>query len=326
LRFRYAYGSDEAARAGAARLKQGVSDAREWLDSFNQLSPAEVAETGRPRLVALARYASRQMKTVAVRADGRFVELTARASVGELDSGFADDMAGVLVEAIRYVRAEHNQLQSKLNLHVILLTMHNFHEVERRLPPAAICDKAGKPLLSWRVVMLPYFVGGDALFRQFKLDEPWDSDHNKKLIPRMPAVFAATGDLRMDYGQLASRGQTFYRVVTGLGTAFELRPDPKFRRGARGVALYEMTDGTSNTLLIAEAAEPVVWTKPEELIYDPKGPLPKLGGLFRAGTHIGMGDGSVTLLKRGADEAPLRALFTRAGGEPVKKRHRAGRR
>ena len=75
------------------------------------------------------------------------------------------------------------------NLKQIGRGMHIYHEVNGRLPPAAITDKDGKPLLSWRVAILPY-VEQQALYNKFKLDEPWDSPHNKALIEEMPAVYA----------------------------------------------------------------------------------------------------------------------------------------
>ena len=72
--------------------------------------------------------------------------------------------------------------QSINNLKQIALAMHGYHDVNRKLPSAAICDAAGKPLLSWRIAILP-FIDEQQLYRQFKLDKPWDSDHNRKLIP-----------------------------------------------------------------------------------------------------------------------------------------------
>ena len=71
----------------------------------------------------------------------------------------------------------------------IALAMHNYHAANDHLPPAAIKDKAGKPLLSWRVAILPYLEQA-ALYNKFHLDEPWDSPHNKALIASMPAVYA----------------------------------------------------------------------------------------------------------------------------------------
>src|SRR5207249_2796575 len=76
---------------------------------------------------------------------------------------------------------------SQNNLKQIGLAMHNYHDTYRHFPPQALTDKNGKPLLSWRVAVLP-FIEQDNLYRQFKLDEPWDSEHNRKLLERMPKL------------------------------------------------------------------------------------------------------------------------------------------
>ena len=73
------------------------------------------------------------------------------------------------------------------NLKQLALGIHNFHSAYRKLP-AARTDENGQPLLSWRVAILP-FIEQQALYEQFHLDEPWDSEHNLKLIDQMPATF-----------------------------------------------------------------------------------------------------------------------------------------
>ena len=74
----------------------------------------------------------------------------------------------------------------------IALAMHNFHDTHRSFPAAFKVDEEKKPLLSWRVELLPFLEQGE-LYKQFKHDEPWDSEHNKKLIAKMPQVFAVPG-------------------------------------------------------------------------------------------------------------------------------------
>jgi hypothetical protein len=181
------------------------------------------------------------------------------------------------------------------------LAMHNYHDTHGRLPPAAVCGKDGKPLYSWRVALLP-FIEEQALYAEFKLDEPWDSPHNLALLDRMPRV----------YGPYKRRsddrpGYSYYRVFVGKGTAFE---------GPRGQSFRDFPDGTSNTILIAEAGEAVPWTKPEELPYAPDQPLPRMGGIARDGFfRIATGDGSVRDIGDTVSEPTLRAAITRNGGE-----------
>jgi hypothetical protein len=164
------------------------------------------------------------------------------------------------------------------------------------LPPAALVDEKGKPLLSWRVAILPY-LGERNLYNQFKLEEPWDSEHNKKLLAQMPAAYGAEGT------------DTYYQVFTGLSTVFEEGKTIKFE---------DIGHGPERTALIAEAAKPVPWTKPADLVYNPAKPLPKLGGgLFKDGFHITMGDGSVRFIKNPFNENVLHALIIRTTMEVV---------
>jgi prepilin-type processing-associated H-X9-DG protein len=151
---------------------------------------------------------------------------------------------------------------------------------------------------------LPY-VEQEALYREFKLDEPWDSAHNKKLIAKMPAIYAVPG------AKAREPGGTFYQVFTGKDTVFS---------GKRGNTLIGISDGTSNTLMVVEAAKEVPWTKPDDLPFDPEAKLlPKLGGHFEGGFHAAFCDGSVRFIKNTIDLNTLKAIITQAGGEVVNK-------
>jgi hypothetical protein len=186
------------------------------------------------------------------------------------------------------------------NLRALLRAMHGYLDVNGHFPPAAIYDKNGKALLSWRVLLLPYLEQDD-LFKQFHLDEPWDSKHNKPLLAKMPKQYAPP--LR---GKTKVENGTFYQVFVGKGTVFET---------AEGVSITEIPDGTSCTIAIVEAAEAVPWTKPADLPYDAAKPLPKLGGLFEKGFHAALADGSTQWLKKDFEATQMRAAITRNGGE-----------
>lgn len=211
-----------------------------------------------------------------------------------------------LAEAARAKAERQGQVSEKThsanNLKELALAMHNYADTHHHLPPAAIYSKDGKPLLSWRVAILPY-IEQDHLYRQFKLDEPWDSDHNKKLLlEKMPKVFAPVRGAKQD------SHVTYYQVFTGSGTIFE---------GTKGIKFADITDGTSNTILIAEAGDAVPWTKPADLPYAADKPLPKLGGLFADGFNVAFADGSTLFIRKKFDEETLRLAITRNDGKEV---------
>jgi Protein of unknown function (DUF1559) len=215
--------------------------------------------------------------------------------------------------------------QSVRNLKQIALAMITYSDVYNKMPPAVYIDQrflgqfgnpmltgeelakakgklGGKtlPLLSWRVALLPFLEEGK-LFKEFKLLEPWDSEHNKKLLAKMPKVYApVTGK--------AEPGLTYYQVFVGKEAPFDGTVSPRFPAG--------FPDGTSNTFLVAEGGEAVPWTKPQDLPFDGKA-VPKLGGLFPDGFHVGMADGTVRFVPRGAAEKAIRAAITPRGGEAI---------
>src|SRR5262245_56693586 len=92
------------------------------------------------------------------------------------------------VRATAVVPASPQRAGVANNLKQIGVAMHTYHDKHRSFPAAAIYGKDGKALLSWRVALLPY-LGLEALYKEFKLDEPWDSAHNKRLLEKMPAVY-----------------------------------------------------------------------------------------------------------------------------------------
>jgi len=200
------------------------------------------------------------------------------------------------------VRAVPRQRQPSFNrLKMLAIAVHNYHEANRSLPPAAIRDKNGKPLLSWRVALLPY-LEQDHLYKEFHLDEPWDSERNKKLLDKMPDVFAGAAD-----PPKGSNASVF--AVVGDKTCFP----PKGTVGFRNV-----TDGTSNTIMFLEAKRDIPWTKPEEIEVDQRGhPKGKLGGWHEGGFTGVLMDGSARFWTDDEAKPILPALVTIAGGEDV---------
>ncbi len=209
------------------------------------------------------------------------------------------DVIGPLVQ--RGVMAAA-RMQAAKSLRQLALGLHRYVDSHHKLPAVANFDKAGKPLLSWRVHILP-FIGQEQLYKEFHLDEPWDSEHNKKLLARMPAVF------RGPNRKLSDEGKTVYLAPVGQDTAFT--------GGANGRRFpAEFTDGTSNTILLIQAddAHAVEWTRPEDLKIDLDNPAAGLGR--QAGGYVmALADGSVHFVRPTISKETLRAAFTANGGE-----------
>jgi hypothetical protein len=196
------------------------------------------------------------------------------------------------------------RMRSANNLKQLMLALHNYHDTYGHFP-TDIRDKDGKPLLSWRVQILP-FVEQEQLYKQFKLDEPWDSPNNKPLTDRMPKM------LRSPRQAATLKDRTTYLAPLGKGLMWD---------APNGLKITEITDGTSNTIALVEADDDraVIWSKPEDITIDPKNPATGLLGHYVDGFQAAMADGSVRFFKKGIDPMVLWAAFTRAGGEAVEK-------
>ncbi|MGD0899389.1 MAG: DUF1559 domain-containing protein, partial [Thermoguttaceae bacterium] len=207
--------------------------------------------------------------------------------------------------AIERARDAAKQSQSMNNLKQIGLAMLEYESSHKHFPPPASHGPGGKPLLSWRVAILPY-LGQDQLYKQFHLDEPWDSSHNEALIETMPAVFRSPKSK-------AAKGRTNYVVPVGGGALYSSPKDqPKLDDIAKG-------KGTSVTIMTVEVDDrhAVIWTRPDDLVFDPQDPKKGVGGLFEDGFNAGFCDGSVRFIPKTIDPKTLKALVTRAGGERV---------
>ena len=216
-----------------------------------------------------------------------------------------DTTAELLILPIRQAREAARRSRCANNLKQIGLAMHNYHSAHDAFSGAFSAGPDGKPLLSWRVHILPY-LEQKALYDEFHLDEPWDSPHNKALIPRMPPVFACPSGSRA----AAREGRTTYLTPRGPATIFP---------GAQAIKIQEITDGTSNTIFVVDASDAaaVVWTKPDDWEAPPDYATRGLFDHHPAGTNFAFADGSVRFIRETITPKLLRALITRNGGEVI---------
>jgi hypothetical protein len=180
-----------------------------------------------------------------------------------------------------------------------------YYEDKGHYPPAYLADEQGRPMHSWRVLILPYLEARD-VYEQYNFSEPWDGPHNRRLAARMPPVFAFSG------AQRPGNTTTNYLAIVGPGTVWP---------GTSGATADSVGDALGTTILIVEnQAAGVHWMEPRDLA------LSDLD--FRLGSPLGISsqyvdpavamlDTSLYRLKPGIGADVLRALLTANGGEPL---------
>lgn len=193
-----------------------------------------------------------------------------------------------------------NLAASRKNLAKIAQALHDYASTNNDALPDDLLDKKGKPLLSWRVALLPH-LGQKKLYESFRLDQPWDSPHNKKLLARMPDVFASP---RV---KLKGKGITVYEVFRG--------PDAVFGREAP-LRIGAIPDGTSNTIMIVEASAAVPWTRPGGLPFVRNKAVPEFGKAYGDKPLCALFDGSTRVLNlQKIQERTLKNAIDPADGE-----------
>ena len=191
------------------------------------------------------------------------------------------DPAKVADNVILRVLDARNRTQSSNNLKQIGLALHNYASANSSTLPGDVLDKAGKPLLSWRVLLLPYLEQQN-LYLKFKLDEPWDSKNNRPLVEILPKVFASP---RV---KVKGKGYTVYQIFSGPGALFD--------KGKTKYNIGNIPDGTSNTIFTVEASKAVPWSKPADIPFNKDKKLPDFGKAYGNKPLALMMDGSVRTL------------------------------
>lgn len=281
--------------ADATKAALGMAAAKDLMMEGMKFFDHSPAAKQMPELVAKLLAPLRQPDW---KLDGKLARLAVKVEwqAKDIENSFAEiEKKFVLKAATRH------------KLKQIGVALHAHHDVFKQLPHPAITDKNGKPLLSWRVAILPY-VEQQKLHQLFKLEEPWDSPHNLTLLDKMPDVYKVPLATGMKYTPEQLKN-THYQAFVGANTLF----DP-----AKKLRLDALPDGTTNTFHVVEAARAVPWTKPEDLTFDQNPIKPRLGGLFPDGFHALMGDAGVQFFPNSYTEAQLRPFVTFNDGITVK--------
>jgi hypothetical protein len=195
------------------------------------------------------------------------------------------------------------------NLKHIALALQEYHDWHSSFPPPFIADKSGKPIHSWRVLILP-FLSERNRYDDYRFDEPWNGPNNWKLADEVPNCFRCP-----DRTRSTSDLTTDYVAVVGPNTVWP----------ADGATrLSDIIDGTGNTLLVVESAGcGIYWTEPRDLALD-RMPLTinPSSGVGIASEHTGCArgvfvDGSIRSLPNSLPPASVKALLIRNDGQRV---------
>jgi len=293
-----------ASPEAAQKLYDTVNEA---IDSSVEQSAAMIPDEA---FVKVLRSSMEKFKILIPQVRGDRLQLIVnKQSLESLTDALSSTTVATLLPAITSARGAATRANCTNNIKQMVLALHNYHDAHRVFPPVMTADANGKPLHSWRVLLLP-FIEELALYQQIRLDEPWDSEYNKQFHNRVPRIYqcpSATGNMT---------GMTNYSVVVGKECLFN---EPNAKKGMAAI-----TDGTSNTIAIVERKTPACWMDPtQEITFEEaiKGINVSADGLgsnhSEKGINVGLFDGSVHFISDTIALQVLRAMLTCAGGESM---------
>jgi len=224
-------------------------------------------------------------------------------------------LQAALPECVMHVRRNQGgPPTSESSLRRIAMAMRNFHDAHQGFPASHSVAEEGKPLLSWRVHILPY-LGEARLYSEFHLNEPWDSEHNRTLVSKMPAVYRSPHS-KADPGKTVFLGNAISNGVLGDPTDVSTPPHGTKITGKPPTMI---TDGVASTILAIEAndSQATIWTKPRDFELNEGQSLEGIAGLHDGGFYAAWCDGSVQFVLNATSPEAIRALFTIDGAESV---------
>ncbi len=290
---------EDAAGRTSAAITEALSFGQQMAMQEMEKSMAGDDPVQQATLAYARRVAGSYFSQIAPKVSGTDVVIEANL----IDSSMVGGPVAIalLLPAVQQAREAARRTQDKNSLKQIGLALHNYHDTFNAFPARANYDESGNSLLSWRVHLLPYLEQNE-LYEQFHLDEPWDSEHNLTLVQMMPEVYQSKSFNDLE--------KTIFLTADGAGTMME---------GTEGISIEDVTDGTSNTIFVLEVnpENAVIWTKPEDLPFDPENPAAGLGEIRRQGFQAFFTDGSVRFIPITIADEILRNLIIRNDGNVI---------
>ncbi len=214
----------------------------------------------------------------------------------------------MLKKAMFEAREAARDCACKCPLKQIALAMHNYHQTYECFPPAYVADADGRPMHSWRVLIM-LFMDGDNIYKRYRFDEPWDSPNNLAIAKEAGRNWRCPSQPDVDYPI------TNYVAIVGPHTIFD---GPHCRR------FEEITDGISNTIMVVEVADSGIrWNEPRDLRFDEIDfsingeKRPGIGSHHPKKINAAMCDGAVISMPDSTPPEVVKALTTIDGGEDV---------
>jgi hypothetical protein len=259
----------------------------------------QVNASALPSLSVLMRHWQPSIQTMRLDGD-QIIARSSKTFPGSGGIGAAPVAVALLLPAVQAAREAARRMESVNNMKQIALAMHNYHDTFGAFPPAYSTDEDGNPLLSWRVLILP-FIEQQALYNEFNLDEPWDSPNNLPLADAVVQVYQTPGSFYPP-------NMTHYMTIRHPDSAFP---------GTSEVGLRNITDGSSNTImLVSVGSEAVIWTQPVDWDSE-ESSFWSLSGLRPGGFNAALCDGSVHFISSSIDQEVFERLYMKSDGNPV---------
>ena len=216
-------------------------------------------------------------------------------------------LMALLLPAVQQAREAGRRNTCNNNLKQLGIAMHTYADVWGAFPPAYIADENGRPMHSWRVLILPY-LDQQSLYDRYNFDEPWDGPSNSQLASHIPAAYHCPSHVAAG----RSSAITSYAAISGPGTIFDADTPS---------TIQSITDGSAMTLMIAEAANAGIhWMEPRDLDFDEmtfhvNGSPNEISSHHTGIVEVLFADGHTSMLDASIGNQVLRAILTKSGGE-----------